>query len=365
MKEHYLNKFYKLPLNLVIHITLTSILGFIVLYSASDSKFHPFLCKQIINFSIFALLSTLIAIIDLKIIFNISYFFYMIVLILLFCVPTFGSVSMGAKRWINLGIIQLQPSELTKLAIVMMLARYFHTLNKIREYKISKLLLPLLGIAIPVTIIIIQPDLGTGFITIIISVITLFIAIVNIKQFLIIMFSISTCLPFLWFFMLDYQRQRIFTFLNPYKEHLGAGYNIIQSKIAIGSGGLLGKGFRCGTQSRLNFLPEHKTDFIFSVLSEEFGFVGGMTLLILYCSIILLSIKIILKCRSIFGKLAGIGIISIFCSHIFINIAMVMGLIPVVGVPLPFISYGGTMMASMLIGFGVIMNIHIHKSSNI
>ena len=207
-----------------------------------------------------------------------------------------------------------------------------------------------------------QPDLGTGMIILIIASFIFFAAGVGIKKFLIVFAGLCAFMPILWAFLREYQKKRILVFLNPELDPLGSGYNIVQSKISIGSGGLFGKGIGSGTQSQLHFLPEHQTDFIFASLSEDFGFLGGIILLTLYSLIIYVSIGIAINSKSVFGKLLAIGVISMFFSHIFINIGMVMGLVPVVGVPLPLISYGGTMMGSMLGGFALVMNVHINQS---
>ena len=361
----YLSKLRRLPFTLLFVICLICSIGFTVLYSASDSNIHPWAYKQIINFSIFLPIAIIIAIIDLKVIFKLSYLFYFAILILLFGVELFGSVSMGAKRWMDLGFIRLQPSELVKLAIVLMLARYFHQLKSENSVRISQVLLPLIAVILPSLLIIKQPDLGTGSIAIIIAVSLFFAVGIQIWYFVMAGSLTLACIPIIWNMMHDYQKNRVLVFLNPEREPLGSGYNIIQSKIAIGSGGLLGKGFAKGTQSHLNFLPEHQTDFIFATLAEEFGFIGGLILVLLYSFTIFISLMIAVNCKSLFSKLVVIGVITILFSHVFINISMVMGILPVAGVPLPFISFGGTMMASMLIGFGLVMNAEIHKNNNV
>ncbi|WP_253308112.1 MULTISPECIES: rod shape-determining protein RodA [unclassified Rickettsia] len=365
MQRNYLEQFKKLPLTLISLITVICIIGFIVLYSASNSNLQPWAYKQIINFCIFLPLSIIIATLDLRLIFRFSYIFYFLVLALLLSVELFGSVSMGAKRWIDLGIIRLQPSEPIKLAIVLMLARYFHRLKFEDLTKIHKILVPIIAVIIPVLLIIKEPDLGTGIINIIITGIIFFAVGFRIRNFVIIGLIVFACIPVIWNIMHDYQKKRVMVFLDPEREPLGAGYNIIQSKIAIGSGGGFGQGLNQGSQSHLDFLPEHQTDFIFATYAEEFGFIGGIFLLLLYSLVIIISLIIAINSRSIFGKLMVIGITSILFSHVFINMAMVMGLLPVVGVPLPFISYGGTMMASMLIGFGLVMNVQVNQHTNL
>jgi rod shape determining protein RodA len=360
-----LYKLQKIPYGLVALIFLSCCYNFIILYSASNCSFYPWCYKQMVFFCIFFPLMILIATIDLRFIFSTSYLFYFLVLFLLLLVELFGYKAMGAKRWINLGILRIQPAELAKLAIVMMIARYFHFIRFSELGRILNIILPVIGILIPALLIIKQPDLGTGMVIIFVSMVTLFAAGVRVWKFIFAFCLSAVSAPIIWNFLHDYQKKRILTFLDPESDPLGASYNIIQSKIAIGSGGFWGKGFGLGTQTKLNFLPEHQTDFIFATLAEEFGFLGGMSLCALYFVIIYLCLSIAVNARSTYSRLLVTGIISIFFFHIFINIGMVMGLLPVVGIPLPLMSYGGTMMGSILIGFGLIMNVHVHHKMNL
>jgi rod shape determining protein RodA len=357
-------KLKQLPFVLIGLIIAASLVGFIVLYSAADGS-GIWAYKQAKVFLIFLPVSILIAIIDLRVIFKFAYIFYGAVLLLLIGVEFCGTSVMGAKRWIDLYFIKLQPSEPVKLAIVLLLARYFHGLKSEEIRSTCKILPAILLTLIPIILIIKQPDLGTGIIALIVAGSIFFASGVEVKKFIIAGGCCLAFLPIVWIKLHDYQKKRILMFLDPNQDPLGAGYNIIQSKIAIGSGGLLGKGFNQGTQSHLSFLPEHQTDFIFASLAEEFGLMGSLLVLLLYSLIIILSLAISINCKSVFGKLLGIGVTTIFTSHAIINIAMVAGIMPVVGVPLPFISYGGTMMGSMLIGFGLLMNTHIHKTERI
>jgi rod shape determining protein RodA len=247
----------------------------------------------------------------------------------------------------------------------MMLARYLHNISELNINRIQYLILPICALLFPVALVIKQPDLGTGIIIIIVSMAVLFAAGVSIWKFVTLGSGVILSLPIIWTLLKEYQKKRILVFLNPELDPKGASYNIIQSKIAIGSGGIFGKGIASGTQSHLSFLPEHQTDFIFASLSEEFGLIGGMALLLIYAAIIYVSITVAMNSRSVYGKLLVIGVVSIFFSHVFINIAMVMGLLPAVGVPLPLMSYGGTMMGSMLGGFGIIMNVHINRDMDL
>lgn len=363
--KNYYNKLLRLPFSLISVVTLISCFGFIVLWSAAGGNINPWAKKQIINFSIFLPIAVIIALTDIKLIFKFSYLFYFIILLLLIGVELFGTTAMGGKRWINLGFTRLQPSEPAKIALVMMLARYLHSIKYNDMLKTRRILLAISGVVIFVALIIKQPDLGTGIIALAVSIMIFFVAGIQIWKFALSGLVVLASLPIIWNMLYDYQRRRVLVFLDAERDPLGAGYNIIQSKIAIGSGGLFGKGLAQGTQSHLDFLPEHQTDFIFSTLAEEFGFLGCLGLLIMYMLIFFIGIIISINSKSVFGKLLVIGTLSILFSHVFINIAMVMGLLPAVGVPLPFISYGGTMMMSMLVGIGLIMNVAVHHNTNL
>ncbi len=365
LTKYYLaSKLAKLPMSLALLITLICFIGIVMLWSAAGGSMEPWAYKQLINFIIFFPIAIVIAIIDTKFIFKFSYLFYVAILLLLFGVELFGYAAKGGKRWMDLGFIKLQPSEPAKIAIVLMVAKYFHQLEPNNVTKLWKILPVLIAVLVPAALIIKQPDLGTGVITLLVAAVMLFAAGLRLRNFIIAGILGVISLPIIWHMMHDYQRSRVLVFLNPSDDPLRKGYNIIQSKIAIGSGGLFGKGLTKGTQSQLDFLPEHQTDFIFAFLAEETGFIGCLVLLALYLLVIYHALGISINCRNVFGKLMTIGVTTIFFSHIFINIAMVAGVVPVVGVPLPFISYGGTMMASMLIGFGLIMNVQVHQHSN-
>ncbi len=359
--DSILQKLSRLPLTLMAIISLASLYGIVVLYSAAGGDLHPWGYKQLINFCIFMPLAVAIALIDINLIFRYAYVPYIIIFILLVIVELFGYSAMGATRWIEIGGFRIQPAEPAKIAIVLMLARYFHEMTMSDIYKLRSLVIPVLLLVAPIGLIIKQPDLGTGLLSLMVGGIMFFAAGVSIWKFGVIIASAIISVPILWHFLYEYQKKRILVFLNPELDPLSSGYNIIQSKIAIGSGGIFGKGLMQGTQNQLEFLPEHQTDFIFASLAEELGFVGGSLLLLLYGLVIYISITIAVNARSGFSKLLTIGITAIFFCHAFINMAMVMGLLPVVGLPLPFISYGGTMIVSMLCGFGLIMNVHVHR----
>lgn len=363
------NIFYKienLHWPLISLIITLAFVGFLMLYSAGGGNLRPWLFKQMIFFSIFFPIMIIIALSDIKLIYQSSYFLYGATLILLIIVDISGHNAMGATRWVRLGPITIQPSEIMKVFTVFALAKYFYSIEAEQITKIKTLIIPIFIIALPAFFIFHQPDLGTASILVITGVSILFLAGVKLWKFITAGIAALIAIPLLWHFMLyDYQKQRVLTFLNPDSDPLGSGYNIIQSKIAIGSGGILGKGYLQGTQGQLNFLPEKQTDFIFTMLAEELGLLGSMLLIGIYMSVILMGIKISTRTKHQFGRLLVMGIMNIFFLHMFINIAMVMGLIPVVGAPLPFISYGGTITATMMIGFGFVLNIDLNKDSEI
>ncbi len=344
-------------------ILLISAMGWGLLISAAGGDIHPWAFKQMIRFSVGILIMFSIALIDLRWWLHFSYIFYGLSLVLLCCVEFLGFMGKGAERWIDLYVIQLQPSELMKIALVMALARYFHS----QSFPISfhKLLFPFFLIMIPMILVLRQPDLGTAMILLMVGGALFFLAGVSLWIFGAVLIGASASIPILWGFLHDYQRDRIFMFFDPSKDSLGAGYHITQSKIALGSGGLWGKGYMQGTQASLNFLPEKQTDFIFTLLCEEWGFMGGAFLLSLYVFLMVLCFRIILTTQNDFGRFVAAGMTVSFFFYIFINVSMVMGLIPVVGVPLPLVSYGGTAMLTLLMGFGFLLNVGLHRSLKI
>ncbi len=352
---------------LLISLVLTlAMIGFFMLYSAGGGSFRPWLIRQLAFFCIFFPLMIFIAVTDIKIWFRASYIFYAIGLIMVIIVDIMGHNAMGATRWFRIGSLTIQPSEIMKVCTVFALARYFYGIDTANIGRIKFLIVPLLLIAVPTFFIFHQPDLGTAIILALTGVSVLFLAGAKMWKFVAVGASALIAIPFVWhFFLYDYQKQRILTFINPNNDPLGSGYNIIQSKIAIGSGGLFGKGYLNGTQGQLNFLPEKQTDFMFTMLSEELGFLGSVFTIGVYCSIIAIGFKIASETRNQYGRLLAMGIVNIVFIHMFINMGMVMGLLPVVGAPLPLISYGGTIMASMMIGFGLLLNIDLYKNSSL
>lgn len=354
-------KLVQVPWGLVLAIVATASIGFAMLYSAAGGNWDPWASRQIMRFSVGIVLLVMVALIDIRVWFRIAYVFYAIALIPLIAVDFRGATALGAQRWLDLGFLQLQPSELMKIALVLALARYFHGLTYQQVGNPLRLIFPALLLLIPAGLVFKQPDLGSALILVMTSAAMFFLGGVRLWKFVLVLGGAAAAVPVALNFLRDYQKQRILTFLDPETDPLGAGYHIIQSKIALGSGGIWGKGFLAGTQSHLQFLPERQTDFIFTMLSEEFGMVGGLTLLSLYCIILLYGMWIALKIKTQFGRLVAMGIMTSFYVYAFINIAMVMGLLPVVGEPLPLISYGGTAMMSLLIGFGLLISAYIHR----
>ena len=354
-------KLFQMNWILVLLLVAIASVGLAMLYSAANGSFQPWASRQLVRLCVGLTIMFAAALVDIRIWLRYAYVGYALALVLLVAVEFKGAVGMGAQRWINLGFFQLQPSELMKVTLVLALARYFHSVNVEEVSRPAFVLPPLAMVLPPVVLVLRQPDLGTAIILLIAAATLFFLAGVRLWQFAaVIVFAVAT-VPIAWQFLHDYQKQRVLTFLNPQRDPLGAGYHIIQSKIALGSGGMFGKGFLQGTQSHLNFLPEKQTDFIFTMLAEEFGLAGGAVLLALYVAVLAYGVAISLRSRNQFGRLLAMGLTAIFFLYVFINIAMVMGLIPVVGVPLPLISYGGTAMLTLLLGFGLMMSVYIHR----
>jgi len=358
-------KFSLISWSLIFWICLVAMIGVGMLFSAANANFDPWASQQAFRFIVCLFMLIIISFIDVRLVMRYAYFSYVFVLILLFFVEFQGIVSGGAKRWIDLGPINLQPSELMKIAMILALARYFHSVSYEDIAQPKFLVVPFLILFLPVILILRQPDLGTALMTLMGAGVVFFMAGVRIWKFILIIFLGLAAIPVAWTMLQEYQRERILTFIDPSRDPMGGGYHITQSQIAMGSGGLFGKGFLQGTQSHLNFLPEQQTDFIFTMLSEEMGLVGGSVLLILYSIIIAYGFIISIRCRNQFGKLVAIGITSTFFLYVFINVAMVMGLVPVVGVPLPLISYGGTALLTIMLSMGLLMSIHVHRDVQI
>ena len=349
-------------------IFLTSVIaciGFGMLYSAADGNMNPWASRQILRFAAGLIVVLVIAVIDIRIWMRWAYVIYVATLATLFAVEFFGLIGMGAQRWLYFGWFQLQPSELMKIALVLALARYFHRMTLDDARRPALLVTPILMLLAPMVLVLRQPDLGTAAMLVVGAGAIFFVSGVALRYFAIGGAIAAAGVPIAWQFIRDYQRERILTFLNPEADPLGAGYHILQSKIALGSGGLFGRGFMHGTQSHLSFLPEHQTDFIFTMLAEELGLVGAATLIGLYVLLFAYGFAIALRARNHFGRLLGIGLTTTLFLYVFINIAMVVGLIPVVGVPLPLISYGGTAMITVLFSLGLLMCVFVHRDQQI
>ena len=358
-------------INLPIIILLIAIasIGFLMLFSVAGGSIEPWAKVQMIRFSIGFFLMLLIAFIPIWFWRNISGLAYFISIILLLVVEFFGVSGMGAVRWIDLGFMRLQPSEVTKLTVVMFLASYYDWLPRNKVSNIFWVILPLLIIILPILMVLRQPDLGTALLILVGGLTVMFIAGVSWIYFLISGLGVFTFVFSIFHFrgtefqiLKDYQYRRIDTFLDPANDPLGAGYHITQSKIALGSGGFSGRGFMQGTQSRLNFLPEKHTDFIFTTLAEEFGFIGGLSLLGLYFLMIIFCGIVAFGSKDRYSGLVVSGLNMTFFLYFAVNMAMVMGMLPVVGVPLPLVSYGGSAMFVLMIAFGLIQSAAIHKA---
>jgi len=358
-------KIWNINWTLVILICLNASIGFAMLYSVAGGSVDPWVKRQAVRFAMGLGVMFVIALVDIRVWLRYAYVIYAVALALLISVEFIGSVGMGAQRWVDLGFFQLQPSEVMKISLVLALARYFHALSLEEVQSLRFLLPPLVLVLAPVALVLRQPDLGTAVLLVLGAGALFLIAGVRMWIFGVVIAGIGAAIPFAWNYLHSYQQARILTFLNPERDPLGAGYHILQSKIALGSGGLTGRGYMQGTQSYLNFLPEKQTDFIFTSLAEEFGLSGALGLLGLYVVIIAYGIAIALRARNHFGRLVAMGITATFFLYVFINIAMVTGLVPVVGVPLPLISYGGTAMVTILIGFGLLISVYVHRDVRI
>jgi rod shape determining protein RodA len=350
---------------LVFVVSVLAAVGCVMLYSAANGSYDPWASRQAVRFGGGLVLMVGVALIDIRLWFRWTWFIYFGALALLVAVEVMGTIGMGAQRWIDLKVIQLQPSEVMKVAIVLALARYFHGVSEEEISRPTRLIPPLLAIAAPVGLVLSQPDLGTALMLLMVAGAIFFAAGVRLWKFAVVTGVGGAAIPVAWQFLHDYQKQRVLTFLNPESDPLGSGYHIMQSKIALGAGGMFGKGFLQGSQSHLNFLPEKQTDFIFTMMAEELGMLGGLALLGLYAIVLIYGFAISLRARNHFGRLLALGLTANMFLYVFINIAMVMGLIPVVGVPLPLISYGGTAMLAVMISLGLTMSVYVHRDVRI
>lgn len=363
-----LRKVFYLNWPLVVLVTAVSAVGFLILYSIAGGNMAVWAEPQMKRFAAGLVLMFAIALVPIWFWRNMAGLAYGTSILLLLAVEFFGVVGMGAQRWLDIGPLRLQPSELAKVTMVMMLAAYYDWLDLKKTSRPIWVLIPVAMILLPTFLVVIQPNLGTSLMLLMGGAAVMFAAGVSIWYFAVVaaliaglVFAVFTTRGTPWQFLHDYQYRRIDTFLDPSADPLGAGYNIMQAKIALGSGGWSGKGFMQGTQSRLNFLPEKHTDFIFTTLGEEFGFVGAFSLLILYGLILFFCFTSALQNKDRFSQLLIIGLSANFFLYLAVNLSMVMGMAPVVGVPLPFLSYGGSVMLVLLIAFGLIQSAHVHR----
>ena len=338
----------------------------VVLYSAGGGAWRPFALSQTIKIIMGFVVFFVAAFTNIKTWIKSAYWIYAAALLMIILVTFVGHTGMGAQRWLNLGFIHIQPSEMIKIALVLALGRYFAWMNSVELSQIKNYLVPTVMLLVPFLLIVAQPDLGTALSLGMITVGIFYIVGAQKKWFIIAAILGALAAPVVWFGGLhDYQRARIITFINPDHDARGAGYQINQAKIAFGSGGMLGKGYMNGSQSQQSFLPEKQTDFIFTMLGEELGFIGAFALIALYSIIILMLFWCAKTCRNRFGQLICFGFMLNFLIYYFINISMVLGLMPTVGVPLPLMSFGGSSLLSLMFGFGLCQNAHIHKDQQL
>ncbi len=358
----FFQKIKRLDYILLFSVILLSIISVFVMYSTDGGEILFHTKNHFVKLMVFFPLMIIVAFFNIKFWHNFSYIIYLLIIILLVWVSFFGIQSSGSRRWMDVYFFVLQPSELMKVAIILCLAKYYHRLKIENVNSFTSITIVLSIIIIPIIFVISQPDLGTSILIALSGLIILWLGGVKIKYFLYSFITFLISLPFIISFLKPYQKLRILTFLDPDRDPLGAGYQIIQSKIAIGSGGLDGKGFLRGTQSYLDFLPEKHTDFIFTLFSEEFGFIGSVGLLILYSIIIFRIVRIGSISRSNFARLFCFGYAFAIFIYIIVNLSMVLGLLPIVGSPLPIMSYGGSSMLATMIGFGIVLSAKInHK----
>lgn len=353
----------KQPVSLAVLALISAIacVGFLLLYYAAGQSFSPWMDKQVIRFGVGLVIMIIIASVDLRLWMSQAYLLYAGTLVLLIGVEMMGRIGMGAQRWIDLYFFAVQPSELMKITLLLALARYFHTLTTKEVGRFKNLFLPSVMVAVPSFLVLRQPDLGTMVILAAAGASIFVVAGMRTWKIVSLISGVIVSLPLIWMGLRDYQKKRVLTFLNPEQDPLSSGYHILQSKIALGSGGFFGKGLGQGTQTHLNFLPEKQTDFIFPMLCEELGAFAGMGLIMAYSILIIYGFRVSFQSRSAFGRYLGVGLTTLLFLSVFINIAMVMGLVPVVGVPLPLVSYGGTAMLTFTMGLGLLMSISVHR----
>ena len=362
---NFSDKFLAFDFTLLFSVLLLGVISLFAMYSSERGTFSYHTQSHLYRFAVFFLLFIIISFLKINYIFKFAYPFYLFVLILLFAVDLYGVTASGSKRWISLFFINLQPSELMKISLIIFLARYYYKIPSQNVNSIKHIFIPFLSFLIPVYLVVKQPDLGTAVLIAISGLIVIWLTGFRIKYFLYSFFVLICLIPVGISFLKPYQKSRILTFLDPERDPLGAGYQIIQSKIAVGSGGIFGKGFLQGSQSYLDYLPEKHTDFIFTLFSEEFGFFGSLLLLLIYALIIYRISIIGSQSRNNFARLFCFGFAAAFFVYVTVNMAMVLGLLPIVGAPLPIMSYGGSSMLSVMIGLGIVMSCKIHQQEEV
>jgi len=362
-RDRWVVKFGDIDWMLCVLLCLVASAGGLMLYSIGGSSWKPWAGDHMVRFGMFFVLMIVLSLIDLRAWFALAYPLYAFGLFMLLGVEAAGDISLGAKRWLAVGgVLKFQPSELMKIGLVLALARFYHALSAEDARFSWKLIVPVMMILMPAALVAHQPDLGTAILLAATGLSVMIMAGLSLRLICVGLAGVAATLPAVFMFLLHpYQRDRLLTFLHPETDPSGAGYHTLQAKIALGSGGLLGKGYGLGSQSQLNFLPEKQTDFIFATLAEEFGFVGCFSVLLLYAAIVVISLRIASISHSHFGRLAGAGVTATFALYVLINGAMVMGLAPVVGVPMPLLSYGGTVMMSVMVGFGLVQAVRVHR----
>ena len=359
------DKIFALDFLLIFLILLLGVISIFAMYSTEQGKFGYYTQSHLYRFSIFFIVFLILSFFRIRFWYRSAYLFYFIILILLIAVDFYGITASGSKRWISLFFINLQPSELMKIALIIFLTRYYYKIPSEQVTNLRYILTPVFALFIPVLLVASQPDLGTAVLIMIGGLAVIWLTGFRIKFFLYSFFVLICLLPVGISFLRPYQKSRILTFFNPERDPLGAGYQIIQSKIAVGSGGIFGKGFLQGSQSYLDYLPEKQTDFIFTLFSEEFGFVGSSLLLLIYVTIIFRIGSIGNQSRNNFARLYCFSFATAFFVYVAVNMSMVLGLLPIVGAPLPIMSYGGSSMLSIMVGLSIVMSCKIYQQDEV
>ncbi len=356
-----MRKLRRMPWFFLALITTLVTVGFALLYSAAAGQFDPWASSHIQRFIAGLVIFFIAALTSPKNWLKMAFPLYLGGVACLLLLPYSGYVSMGANRWLDIGLFRFQPAEIVKVGLILTLAAYYQKMSQWSRIPVVALIPPLIIIAVPAFLVLIQPDLGTTILIVVGGLAAMFVAGESLWLFALLIGAVVGGAPIAWNYLYPYQKARLFAFLDPESDPLGSGYHILQSKIAIGSGGWNGKGYMQGSQSHLDFLPEKHTDFIFTLLAEEIGFSGSAFLLLLYGTLLAVCLYFALRAHATFERVFTVGFATLFFSCVFINIAMVSGLLPVVGIPLPFLSYGGSFLISMMLGFGIIASMRIHR----